>query len=133
MKFKTDENLPAEVAALLVRAGHDAMRIDEQEMSGATDSGVAAICQSEARAIVTFDLDFSDVRRYPPDQYAGIIVFRPAVQTVPAVVRMITRIIPLLETEPLTGKLWIVDDSRVRIRDGMESQITPSSIPTATG
>ena len=30
MRFKTDENLPQEIAGLLTQAGHDAVRVDEQ-------------------------------------------------------------------------------------------------------
>jgi predicted nuclease of predicted toxin-antitoxin system len=79
MKFKTDENLPMEVAALLNRHGHDAVRVDEQGLAGVADAGVAAVCLVEQRAIVTLDLDFADIRAYPPENYSGIIVLRPAV------------------------------------------------------
>ena len=35
-------------------------------MAGAVDPDVAQACQKEARALVTLDLDFSDIRAYPP-------------------------------------------------------------------
>ena len=40
MRFKLDENLPAEAADLLREAGHDAATVLEQEMSGETDPNV---------------------------------------------------------------------------------------------
>jgi predicted nuclease of predicted toxin-antitoxin system len=118
MKFKTDENPPVQVAALLSQHGHDTVRVDEQRLSGVVDAGLAAVCQAEQRAVVTLDLDFADIRAYPPENDAGIIVLRPAVQTVAAIVSMIGRVVTLLATEPVIGALWVVDDHRVRIRQG---------------
>ncbi len=123
MRFKTDENLPAEIANLLGRHGHDAITVHAQGLGGVADPAVAAVCKSENRAIVTLDLDFCDIRRYPPEDYSGIIVLRPVVQTIPALEQMMTRALPLLATEPLQGCLWIVDDHRVRIRDPRQGAV----------
>jgi predicted nuclease of predicted toxin-antitoxin system len=49
MKFKTDENLPAEAADLLRAAGHDAVTVGGQRMSGSFDSTVSSVCQHEGR------------------------------------------------------------------------------------
>ncbi|MGL4464987.1 MAG: DUF5615 family PIN-like protein [Planctomycetia bacterium] len=116
MRFKTDENLPAEISELLKQGGHDAVRVDEQGLAGADDSGIAAVCQVEKRAIVTLDTDFMDVRRFPPEKYSGIVVLRLRRQTVFGLVSITKRLIPLFEVEPLEGRLWIIDENRVRIR-----------------
>ena len=47
MRFKTDENLPREVAEILAQHGHDAVRVDEQGLAGFADSGIAAVCLVE--------------------------------------------------------------------------------------
>jgi predicted nuclease of predicted toxin-antitoxin system len=117
MRFKVDENLPVEIADLLPRQGHDAVTVSEQGLVGIADPAVAAVCQVEKRALVTLDLDFSDICRYPPENQAGILVLRPALQMIPALERMVARALTLLDQEPLEGCLWIVDDHRVRIRD----------------
>ena len=116
MRFKTDENLPRDVADYLVQCGHDAVRVDEQGLAGVADPAVAAVCLVEGRAMVTLDTDFMDVRRFPPKQYAGILVLRPHRQSVPRILTLTQRIVALLGTEQLLGKLWIVDEGRVRIR-----------------
>lgn len=77
MRFKTDENLPAEIVTLLCDHGHDAISVVEQQLAGAPDNVVAKVCQSEQRVLVTLDLDFADIRAYPPDEYSGIIVCSP--------------------------------------------------------
>jgi len=71
VKFKIDENLPTEVAALLADAGYDAMTVPEQHLGGHPDPDIVTICQNEGRAIVTLDLDFADIRLYPPKHCAG--------------------------------------------------------------
>jgi predicted nuclease of predicted toxin-antitoxin system len=116
MQFKIDENLHESVAALLRKHGHDAVTVHDQHLTGGADDNLAEVCRLEARAILTLDLDFADIRAYPPGRYAGIVVFRlhrPSRKRVDEVLR---RLIPLLETEPLQGRLWIVDDEGFRVR-----------------
>lgn len=119
MRFKIDENLPGEAAESLTRAGHDAMSIPEQKLGGKPDPLVAAVCQSEGRTLITLDLDFSDIRAYPPSEYPGVIVLRPRTQAKQAVLGLLLRMIPLLSVEPLHGKLWIVHENGLRIRESM--------------
>jgi hypothetical protein len=45
LKFKVDENLPLEVAELLVGAGHDALTVAQQQMGGTADLAVATVCR----------------------------------------------------------------------------------------
>ena len=116
MRFKVDENLPRDVADYLVQCGYDAVRVDEQGLAGVADPGVAAVCLVERRAIVTLDTDFMDIRRFPPEHYAGILVLRPHRQTITRILSLTRRFVALLASEPLLGKLWIVDEGRVRIR-----------------
>lgn len=118
MLFKVDENLPVEAAEALRTGGHDALTVLDQRLVGSPDPQVAAVCQSEGRAIVTLDLDFSDIRAYPPAAYSGIIVLRPRNQAKPTVLGLMARVIPLLAVEPLVGRLWIVQETGVRIREG---------------
>ena len=120
MKFKTDENLPVEAAEDLRQAGHDALTVAEQHLAGQADVRVADVCRAEGRAVVTLDLDFSDIRVYPPSEYAGIVVLRPSVQTITNIRRLVGQVIALLPTEPLAGHLWIVDEGQVRIRQGTQ-------------
>lgn len=116
MRFKVDENLPVEITDLLRQAGHDAATVMEQALSGSADRTLASICQHEGRAVLTLDLDFGDIRNYPPDKFAGIIVLRLLRQDKPHVLEVVRHLLPLLVAEPLAGHLWIVDEAKVRIR-----------------
>ncbi len=116
LKFKVDENLPTEAAEVLAAAGHDAMTVRDQRMVGQPDTSVAAVCQQEGRVVVTLDLDFADIRAYPPNDYAGIIVLRLTLLDKFHVLSILERLLPVLEREPLAGKLWIVEETSVRVR-----------------
>lgn len=119
MRFKTDENLPVEAAADLRQAGHDALTVADEQLVGQSDVRVADVCRAEGRTLLTLDLDFADIRVYPPGDFAGIVVLRPSVQTVTNIRRLVGQVIALLPTEPLAGHLWIVDEGQIRIRRGI--------------
>lgn len=118
MKFKVDENLPDEVAAILRSAGHDAESVREEGLQGSSDATLAERCCSERRAILTLDLDFADIRQYPPARYAGILVMRLVHQDKPHVLGVVRRIISTIEGQTVAGTLWIVGEEGIRIRAG---------------
>ncbi len=117
MKFKIDENLPVEVAELLRQAGYDAVTVVEQHLGGSPDPNVARVCQQENRALITLDTGFADIRTYPPNQYAGIIVLRLKEQDKASVLEVCADLVRLLAEESLTNSLWIVDEQHLRIRN----------------
>ena len=117
MRFKLDENLPVELAALLNDAGHDAVSVLDQRLGGATDTTVASACVREGRTIITFDADFADIRTYPPPNYSGIVVFRLNNQAREHVLAVGARLLKALSDSRPDGQLWIVEESRIRIRD----------------
>lgn len=117
MKFKIDENLPVEVAVLLQEASHDAVTVVAEQLSGASDQELWAHCLGEERALVTLDLDFSDIRAYLPAAKYGVIVLRSPDQSKGQVLSLVEQIVPLLTTEPLPGRLWLVEKGRVRVRE----------------
>jgi len=118
MKFKIDENLPAEVADVLRAAEHDATTATQQGLSGASDPQVVQACKAEDRILVTLDLDFCDVRAYPPGRYPGFMVLRLQRLDKILVLRVFERAIRLLKTNRLEHCLWIIEEDRVRIRSG---------------
>jgi len=122
MKFKVDENLPAEVAEILAQHGHDASTVLDEKVGGGQDQDLAAISQRERRAIITVDTDFADIRSHPPAQFPGVIVFRLRRQDKHHVLSLCTRLVKVLSKEKLAGQLWIVEEERIRIRSEESSQ-----------
>ena len=116
MDFKIDENLPVDIAKLLIKAGHDAITVNDQRLQGAEDAVLINLYRSENRALVTLDIDFSDIKAYPPKEFAGIIVLRVGNQSKQHIIKAFQRIISLIDSEPLSKHLWIVEETVIRIR-----------------
>ncbi len=118
MKFKIDENLPAEAAEILKSAGYDAHTVSDESLSGANDETVAGASRSEDRILVTLDLDFANIRAYPPGEHAGIVVLRVKRQDKLTVLVHLRRLTTALARRDPTSELWIVDGNRIRFRQG---------------
>ncbi len=118
MRFLIDANLPRAVIAALERAGHQVEFARDVGLGSAPDEQIAARARASGAALLTRDMDFADVRRYPPDQYFGIVVVRlPDTAVALEIVHVLERF--LLEPgflEPLSGRLAIVEVDRVRFR-----------------
>jgi predicted nuclease of predicted toxin-antitoxin system len=116
VKFKIDENLPSQVSDLLRRAGFESDTVAEEGLAGADDEMIGVLVRTERRVLVTLDTDIGNIQAYPPDQYQGIIVLRPAFQDKLAVLSLITRLIQVLREHGPDRELWIVEPDRVRMR-----------------
>jgi predicted nuclease of predicted toxin-antitoxin system len=123
MDFKIDENLPVELAVMLTQAGHDVLTVRDQHLHGRPDGEVVQVCQQEHRALVTCDRDFANTCAYPPEQYAGLLVLRLTRQDKPHVMRVFEGVTPLLRQRPVHGHLWIVEETRIRIRPGPDDAL----------
>lgn len=93
------------------------MSVLDQQLRGWIDPGIAAICQAEERTLVTLDVDFADVRTYPPRLFAGILVLRLRRQDKPTILKSLERAMRLFPFEAIGQRLWIVEEERVRIRE----------------
>lgn len=118
MRFLIDANLPRSIIELISRLGHEPEFARDVGLADAPDRDIAARAQTTAAAILTRDLDFADVRNYPPSQYNGIVVFRVAED---ATAKDIVRIAGVFLGESafvdnLAGRLAIVESDRVRFR-----------------
>jgi predicted nuclease of predicted toxin-antitoxin system len=65
LKFKLDENMPADLSTFLRNQGHDVADVGEEGLAGADDPPVLHAAAGEGRILFTFDLDFADIRQYP--------------------------------------------------------------------
>jgi predicted nuclease of predicted toxin-antitoxin system len=65
VKFKVDENMPADLAAMLHQEGHDVTDVVGEGLAGEDDPPVLAAASKEERILLTFDLDFANIRLYP--------------------------------------------------------------------
>ena len=124
MKFKLDENVGSRTKELFVAARHDVETVHEEQLSGIPDTALYEACILEARCLVTLDVDFADVLRFPPDRSAGIAVLRHAgTATVSLLRKMVSDPLRAVEQESISGRLWIVEPGRIRVHEPDESNL----------
>ncbi len=116
MKFKLDENFGTRTQQLFIAAGHDVSTVGSQELCGCPDRRLFEICGRESRCLVTLDIDFGDVTRFPPDRSAGVVVLRlPRNPTLPLLESLVSALLRALGDRPLAGRLWMVEPGRIRV------------------
>src|SRR4030066_2379365 len=110
MKFKLDENFGTRTQELFRSAGHDVQTVRGQEIQGCLDQHLYEVCCTEQRCLVTLDLDFSDVTRFPPAKTAGIVVIRiPKNPSMTLLEQLIHQFLKSLTKMSLEKNLWIIE------------------------
>lgn len=123
MRGKIDENVPTEAVDLLRQAGWECDTVYDEALGGAEDPQLIDRCRVEGRVLFTIDLDFADIRAYPPSDQVGIVVFRAPKPSRAAVLALVQAAIPVLASEWAERRLWIVEPGRVRIRSAGRSAV----------
>jgi predicted nuclease of predicted toxin-antitoxin system len=116
VKFKTDENLPGELAADLRELGHQADTVFDEGLVGAKDPALMAVAVSEHRILFTLDKGIANLQRYPAEQHSGVVLFRPARSGRRGVLAFIRERLPDLLKLDLESRLTIVGPTRIRVR-----------------
>ena len=62
MKFKTDENLPDELASDLAASGHDCETVAQESLTGAPDDHLLTAAHREGRVLLTLDKGIANVQ-----------------------------------------------------------------------
>jgi predicted nuclease of predicted toxin-antitoxin system len=116
VKLKLDENLPAELVRDLQSAGHDVETVVQEGLTGATDPTILERATGEGRVLLTLDKGIADVRVYPPENFAGIVLFRPPSSGRSAVRTFVRQRLPALLQTPLHAHLLVVTEYSIRLR-----------------
>lgn len=123
MRFELDENLGSRSSRLFPKAGHDVETVFQEGLSGARDEIVFETCIREKRCLLTLDLDFADIVRFPPHRAHGIAVLRlPNNVSLSLMERFVGDLLSMLDVESITGRLWIVEPGRIRVHEDTNAE-----------
>jgi hypothetical protein len=118
MEFIIDADLPRQSAVLFRAAGHEAIDVRDIGTGQARDAQIAEYALRHRLCIVTGDFDFADVRNYPPEEYAGLVVLElHRNTTAPMILSLLGDLLKKPQVlERLPGRLAIVASGRIRLR-----------------
>lgn len=122
MNFLLDANVPRSVLQVLAQHGHSGTLLADIGLGDAPDDRVATRARAHGAVLVTRDLDFADVRAYPPKDSPGILVLRlPDDWTAGRIVSLVDRFFSTIELVPhIPGHLVILEPHQVRFRPGLQ-------------
>ena len=116
MKLKLDENLSRHLKPVLAGLGHNVLTAADEDLLSRPDTEIARAAKDENRMVLTLDIEFADLRKYPPGSHPGVILFRPLSLSPFSVNFFISDFIRRTDLEKLAGCIAVVDPVHVRIR-----------------
>ncbi len=116
MKIKLDENLSRHLAGPIEQEGHEVATAADEGLLGKPDAAVASASVREGRMLLTLDLEFGDLRKFPPGDHPGIVLFRPRRMSPLSVNRFVSFFVRNTDLEELAGCVTVVEPGRLRIR-----------------
>src|SRR5262245_2773459 len=95
----------------------EAIHVIDAGLRGRSDSEVLAGATRDRRTLVTADLDFSNLLRYPLGTHSGIVIARfPNELPVEALIAAVVAALSSFSDDGLGGSLVIVEPGRIRLR-----------------
>jgi len=116
MNFLTDECVYNITTQLLRSWRHDVLTTQEVGLAGKPDENILAYAVEHKRILLTIDMDFSNIRRFPPANHTGIIVLKIRPRIVEKVHQVLAQVLRDIDMEKLGKSLVIIDQSKYRIR-----------------
>jgi predicted nuclease of predicted toxin-antitoxin system len=120
LRFFIDQCVPRSVSKSLQDAGHTVELLRTHLPINAKDPDVIKCAQKLKAVLITLNGDFSDIINYPPGLFGGIIALqvRNHPESLAAIVmRLLTHLGEHTEEEHWTGKLFLVEAHRIRIKE----------------
>jgi len=112
-----DEALPRALAKILLEAGIQAVDARDVGLAGKSDDEVFAYAQSHGLALVSLDLDFSNILHFPPESHCGIFVARfPDQISKATLLKSIVDAIRSVSEEDVLHTLVIIEPGSIRFR-----------------
>lgn len=116
MRFLVDMPLSPELAAWLVRQGHEAVHAGEMNLERASDTAILERARSEKRVVVTADLDYPRLMALAGAEGPGVILFRGGDYSEQEAKERLTRAIEITPREELGNSIVVIERGRIRRR-----------------
>ena len=117
MRFLLDADIPRSSARVLRKLGHEVLDVRDINLGGATDEEIMKYAKQNNFILVTRDIEFANILRYPKDSHVGIVVLRlPFDFTSEQINSMLNDFIESIKVQELMNNVTIVELGKYRIR-----------------
>lgn len=118
MNFLIDADLPRRTSNLLQTYGHEAVDVRDVGLGSAGDQEVAEYARVHGLCLLTGDFGFADIRNYPPEKFAGIVVLEiPKNSSADLILRLLDSFLRQTDlVDRVPSRLAMVEWGNVRIR-----------------
>jgi len=116
MHLLVDENLQKPTLAFLRSLGRDVIGVEEAGLSSIDNLVIFEHARQTQRVLLTYDIDFADIRQLVGKHHAGIIRLRISNQRLPYMQPILGATFDCLVDLDLRDTLVTVSDKRIRIR-----------------
>ena len=116
MKFLVDMPLSPGVAAWLVQRGHEAAHASEIGLASAADHEILSRARSEARVVITADLDYPRLLALGGEQAPGLVLFRGGNWSEQDCIEHLARVLKVIPASDMVTSIIVVEQRRIRRR-----------------
>jgi predicted nuclease of predicted toxin-antitoxin system len=116
MRLFADECLYLMTTMFLRKQGHDILTIQEAGFSGVKNGEVAKLANKEKRILITRDMHFCNILKFPPENNNGIIVLKIRPDNTSLVHNNLLNFLKKYTKEKIAQTLVIIDHNKFRIR-----------------
>jgi predicted nuclease of predicted toxin-antitoxin system len=117
VKFLIDEDMPRSTAEVIRAIGYEALDVRDCGLKGKSDKEVFNFAQQESAVILTGDLGFGNLFRFPIGKHDGIFITHfPNEVSTAELNKQLIKAIKLLTDNDFNGNLIIFEPGKIRIR-----------------
>ena len=116
-RLLVDEALPRSLVHHLRAAGYEADDIRDLGLRGQPDERLFEDAQQRSAILISSDLGFTNIFRFPPHSHRGLIILRlPTFLSVSKITEVVLRSLREVPLDSLAHTIVIVEPTRTRIR-----------------
>ena len=117
VRFVIDEDMPRSTGVALISEGYEVKDVRDHGYRGLGDEEIYTFAQREKAVLLTGDLGFSNILKFPLGQHFGIVVARFPNEMAPREInREIVTSLRVLGENEFKGNLIILEPGRIRIK-----------------
>jgi predicted nuclease of predicted toxin-antitoxin system len=117
LKFLIDEDMPRSTMKSLKAMGYEALDVRDCGFKGASDEEIFKFAQQVGAVILTGDVGFGNLFRFPIGNHCGIFIAHfPNEVSTPELNKQLMKALETLTDTDFDGNLIILEPGRIRIR-----------------